>query len=62
MGLVAINVCIRGDFACLTASQARSMSAIFALDKPAIVEFLMFLLISDTASKSPFDAIGNLLQ
>ena len=49
-----MNVCILGDLACLTASHARSMSASFALANPAIVEFLILVLISDTASKSPF--------
>ena len=48
-----------GDFACCTASQARSISLKLALAKPAIVEFFTCLLTSETASKSPLDAIGK---
>lgn len=48
-----------GCFACLTASQQRSMSPSCARAKPQITECCALFAISLTAAKSPSDAIGN---
>ncbi len=58
-GDVDRKVWMRGLRAWRTASPARSMSFCPARARPATVAFLMRLAISDTASKSPVDAIGK---
>ena len=54
-----MKVCILGESENFTASQALSISANFARANPAMVGPLIFLLISETASKSPLEAIGK---
>ena len=54
-----MKVWMRGRLACFTASPARSMSASPARDSPHTTEFLIRLAISDTAWKSPSEAIGK---
>ena len=54
-----MKVCTRGRLACRTASPALSMSSSPARDSPHTTEFLSLLAISDTAWKSPSEAIGK---
>ena len=54
-----MKVWMRGRFACLTASQQRSMSLKFARASPQITASLASRAISLTASKSPSEAIGK---
>ena len=58
-GLVEINVWILNLGACFNASYALSISFTECLERPAGIEFFKILLTSDTASKSPGDAIGK---
>ena len=58
-GLVAMKVWMRPRSACLTAAPARSISPRVARARPAMVEFLIVLAISETASKSPSEAMGK---
>jgi hypothetical protein len=59
IGLVAMKVWMRPDFAGLTASSARAMSLSKARHRPQTVESLMASATALTASKSPLDAAGN---
>ncbi len=54
-----MKVWMRGRLAPFTASPARSMSFSPARDSPHTTDRLMRLAISDTAAKSPSDAIGK---
>ncbi len=59
IGEVDTKVWIRARLAWRTASPARAMSAGMARARPAMVARLVRRAISETASKSPFDAMGN---
>lgn len=58
-GDVPIKVWMRGDLACFTASQQRSISLKLARERPQIVAFCACRAISETAAKSPSEAMGN---
>ncbi len=59
IGEVDTKVWIRARWACRTASPARAMSAGIARARPAMVARLVRRAISETASKSPIEAIGK---
>ena len=54
-----MKVWMRGWRACFTASQQRSISGSWARARPQITLFLDCFAISDTAAKSPSEAMGN---
>ncbi len=54
-----MKVWMRRFSACFTASPARSMSLLEARARPQTVAFFTRLAISETASKSPLEAIGK---
>ena len=54
-----MKVWIRGELACFTASQQRSISLKLARLRPQIVAFFDSFAISDTALKSPSEAMGK---
>jgi hypothetical protein len=59
IGEVDTKVWMRGFLAWRTASPARAMSAEMARASPATVAFFTRSAMRDTASKSPFDAMGK---
>ena len=58
-GEVPMKVWMRGFLAWRTASQARSISLMLARERPQITAFCDWRAISETASKSPSEAIGK---
>ena len=59
MGLVAMNVCIRGRSASFTASAALLISSALVLASPAIIGPFISRAIACTDSKSPGDEAGK---
>ena len=59
IGLVEMNVWMRGTSACLTASQQTRTSCSMARARPAMREPLTSRAIRATDSKSPFEATGK---
>ena len=59
IGLVEMNVWMRGTSACRTASQHTRTSCSMARARPAMREPFTSRAISATDSKSPFEAIGK---